>query len=184
MNMSESSGKMFTDSRIDRYLDGDMVPDERDAFEELMGQNDLLERETRLAERVLEGLHTLCTPAIPDRVARGVRHTMRRDLRADIRDWFRMIYPDLLRPALAMTSLLVIVLSAALLGRRPGIVSESGVESARQEIEWTLAYLSKVSRRTGSEVRRTAIEPLIVGPMSNAVRVLSGTHSDRLPGNE
>ncbi len=180
--MSNDRGNISRETPIERFLDGDMNAADRRAFEDLIRQDDWIRRETDLARSILVGLHSMDAPEIPERVTKDVRRTIRNDLTGDVAAWLKIVYRERMRPKLqpivAMASLLAVVLSAALLGRSTPTPEVSGVESARQEVEWTLAYLSRVSRRTGSAVRRKAIQPLVVGPVSDAVRLLSENGED------
>jgi len=67
-----------------------------------------------------------------------------------------------------MAVLLVIVLASSWFGGT-GQQVDPAVAQALQNVKWTLAYLSEVTKQTGSAVRAEALEPLVLDRMQKAV---------------
>ncbi len=164
----------WLDARLEAYLDGDLPPAEHDAFERAAFAPDAeaaWDAELFLARQIRDGLRALPQPACPPRLTDAVlaraRHQARADRSQRLRAWIARHWAAWWQPALAMTVLLALVLSATLVERAEPALSPE-VARARAEVEWTLAYLSEVGRQTGRTVRHDVIEMRVVSPVQDA----------------
>ncbi|MFQ5572063.1 MAG: hypothetical protein ACE5G0_20495, partial [Rhodothermales bacterium] len=72
------------------------------------------------------------------------------------------------QPALAMTFLLLLVVSSSLIGKPPRHHTAE-VQQALAEVQWTLAFLSEMGRQTGQAVRDDVIKERVVWPVQDAL---------------
>jgi len=153
----------WMEARIEAYLDDDLPAEERAHFERRLSTETWADQ-LALAEQIRAGLHRLPAPLCPAPVTQAAIRTARRETWADWRGRLTTIW----RPALAMTVLLIMVLSAALFGGRatPNPPNDMAVQRALTEVKWTLAYLSQVGRETGVSVRRDVLDPYFTPPPS------------------
>jgi len=145
----------WMDNQVEAYLDGDLSPDERVHFESHM-TGESWEEEVEKADRIRHGLRALATPKCPEKVSQSVLSLARRDTLSSLLDWRTAV-----RPALAMTVLIILVLSVSLYSRHADRTPrrDAVVERALTDVKWTLAFLSEVSRDAGASVRRDVLEP-------------------------
>lgn len=181
MKPSDYINPNWMDDRIEAYLDGDLPADERDAFEQHLyhaGDEGDWEADLLFARQIREGLHTLPEPICPPQVTNAVLDYAQRHAGPSWLDqfhaWMAAQWTALWQPAFAMAMLVVLVVSASLIGRpsQPEIqttgVQDAEVQRARAEVEWTLAYLSDLGRQTGQTVRRDVIKERVVEPVQDA----------------
>jgi hypothetical protein len=165
----------WTDERVDTFVDGELSPEEMVQFEEALavgvGNEDVL-----LARRIRNGLHALPQPVLRPEVSRFILEQVRADVRVSRRGWLRQLvereWASLFQPALTMAVLLMIVVSAVLVGRPPmkqENISQAEVEQALAEARWALGYISHVSKETGSSVRSEVLEAHVVRPVRHAL---------------
>jgi anti-sigma factor RsiW len=172
------------DDRIEAFLDGTLPADEHAAFERhLYDVEDEWEMDLMLARQIRDGLHTLpepvCPPHVTDAVLGYARQHAGPSWLAQFHMWMATQWTMLWQPALAMAVLLILVVSASLVGKpeQPGppiaAVNEAEVQRALAEVEWTLAYLSDLGRQTGQTVRHDVIEERVVVPVQDALGTLN-----------
>lgn len=165
----------WLDDRIEAYLDGALSASERQAVEAALGQDPLADAdwqaELQLARQIRDGLRTLPAPACPPHVAQAVLAQAAREAAppwlARFHAWMQRQLTALWQPALAMTMVLLLVVSASLIKPAPPAVSPE-VARARAEVEWTLAFLSEVGRETGQAVREDVFAARVVSPVQDA----------------
>lgn len=169
-------GPDWQGARVEAYLDGDLSPEEAAAFEAHWATDPSLDDELWLAGKVRDGLREMPTPTVPPEIAQAVlaqaRHEVRADRWARFHTRLELAFASLWRPALAMATLVMVVVTAALVGQpatlqRPAMSAE--VEQAMEEVKWTLALLSEVGRETGLAVRAEVLEPHVMAPMQEAL---------------
>jgi len=148
----------WMDNHVEAYLDGDLSEAERMRFERHMFDSPW-EKEVEKADRIRRGLRALAAPTCPDHVSQRALSQARRDTLTALLDW----HPGV-RPVLAITLLIVLVVSASLIGRRPDPTPtrDAVVERALSDVKWTLAFLSEVGRDAGASVRRDVLEPYFI----------------------
>ena len=161
---------------LEAYLDGDLPAPERAVLERRLAADEALRAELRLARRVRDGLRTLPRPSCPPAVTQAVWEQTHRlawqERRQRVGAWFSRWGRDVWRPVLAMAVLLLLVLSAALVGRPTHTPPPAEVEMALDEVKWTLGYLSKVGREAGVSVRNEVLEAHVVRPVQEALNTL------------
>lgn len=184
MNLPDPSHTdAWMDVRLEAYLDGDLPIEERKAFEHLLDASEAWQKELRRARRIRSGLRRLSAPPCPDRVTAvvfertGVRVRQQRSPKplSTAFSW-RALW----RPVLAAGLLLLAVALAPLVSPPPApgpsSYTQAEVEQATEEVKWTLAYLARVSERTGQTVQQDVFEERLVRPLQAALR--SGTSFD------
>lgn len=188
MKPSNPSFRDWMDAHVEAYLDGDLAVDERADFEHGLAAGSDWEAELFLAGQIRDGLRALPRPACPPRVTEAVLAQVRREVHATWKDQFRNRLQQQLgalwQPALAMTVLLLLVVSAALIGRpaQPqDTFAEAQVQQALVEVQWALGYLSEVSRETGKVVRDEVIADRVVSPVQQALTARSHRSNDMQP---
>ncbi len=170
----------WMDARVEAYVDGALPPAERAHFEHVLSTAPRWQRaadEARTVRHVLRALPLAPCPAhVTDDVllrTRREQHVPEEHVRAHRapkrhvpdRKPLRRGRPHVgWRPVAAMGVLAALVVCAALLGRPAAPPSytqsytEAEVETAREQVEWTLAYLAHVGQRTGEELDATLRE--------------------------
>lgn len=185
MRSFDDSLNDWMDARVEAYLDGVLPDDERLRFERGLAAEAEWEAEVFLADRIRQGLRALPDPECPPHVAAAVLAQVRQEQRASwmaqLKAWLQQQVTALWQPALAMTMVLLLVVSAALIGRSEteenfagNVPPSSEVQQALAEVQWTLGYLSGVSRQTGRVVRDEVITDHVVSPVQEALGV--GSH--------
>jgi hypothetical protein len=179
VKLPETFDRDWVDARVEAYLDGELSAGERARFEALAfsaedGETDW-RAEVHLAHQIRAGLRALPPPVCPPHVARAVLAAARRRRaqawKARLYERLEPLWRDWGRPALAMTALVLLVVSAALLGRPPRPADDPEVARALAEVQWTLAYLSEVGRETGRTVRHDVLEERVVEPVQDVFGV-------------
>ena len=162
------------DARVEAYLDDELPAAERLLFEQGLADAHW-DAELFVARQIRDGLCTLPEPVCPPHVAEAVLAQVRREVRASwlerFHTWMQQQFMVLWQPALAMTVVVMLVVSAALVGRpatpEPAY-ADAEVEQALAEIKLALGYVSEASRQTGKVVRDDVIAERVVGRMLNA----------------
>ena len=184
----------WMDVRVEAYLDADLPAAERARFEHRLGQSAAWQQRVAQARRLQHALRALPAPACPARVTRQVlsqtvkagteRNSQERPSWAEpVRAWAGRQARAFWQPALAMSLLVALVLSAALLGRSPAPsegpsaehITEREVEQATAEVKWTLSYLAHIGEKAGASAQKALLEIPIVRPLHQALEpVLDG----------
>ena len=175
MKPSESPIHDWMDARVEAYLDEALSIDEQARFEHALAADADWEAELFLARQIRDGLRALPHPECPPHVTAAVLAKVRRQAHASWIDrmetWLQEQWLALWQPALAMAVLLLLVVSASLIGRpqqQEPAYAEAEIQRAMQEVQWTLAYLSEVGRQTGKTVRDDVIADRVVGTVQGA----------------
>ena len=155
----------WMEARIEPYLDGELTAAELEQFEQLLRQDENWERELAWAVNIRDALRSKPDSACPPEVLATVMRQARRDL------WHARLnrIKSLLtafggvswRPAMAVVILMVAgaVIFSGRVKNDAEAVSQAEVEQALAEVKWTLGYVSKTGRITGSSVN-DALTPL------------------------
>jgi len=175
----------WANEHVEAFVDDALSSDEKERFEALLAAG-IGEADVELARRIRDGLHALPRPALRPEISRFVLEQARAEVRASRRGWLRQFvereWASLLRPALTMAVLLVAVVLAVLIGRPPvhpqEAISQADVERALAEARWALAYVSHVSRETGSSVRNEVLEAHVVRPVRHALGAVLDERSE------
>lgn len=190
MTRSEkSTACMWTQERIEAYIDGDLPGEEAARLDEHLQGCTVCSTELALASELRQTLNTLPQQSCPDRVSDAVMDQVHADLRAErwrrVRDGLAGWLHPAWRPAMA-TAVLAVLLVAALFLSRPeqpaSRFSAEEVAAAEVEAKWALAYIGEIGRRTGYLVRDQVIEAQVVVPARRAVdtiREAESLHSRR-----
>ena len=173
MRPPENRPQDWMDARVEAYLDDALPADERVRFEQGLADAHW-DAELFLARQIRDGLRALPEPVCPPDVTAAVLAQVRREARASwlerFHAWMQQQFMVLWQPALAMTVVLMLVVSAALIGRPTPpapAYAEAEVEQALAEIKLALGYVSEASRQTGKVVRDDVIAERVVGRMLN-----------------
>jgi anti-sigma factor RsiW len=174
----------LTQAKIEAYLDAELSRKEAAEVESHLSECQVCTAELARAKEVRSTLRELPEVSCPDRVTRAVLAQARADLRSEhrrrLRDWLSTWTAPAWRPALATATLVALLATALLVGRReesPPAVSPEELARAEVEVKWTLAYLGEMGRRAGFLVREEVIESQVVEPVKRAVETLSETDS-------
>lgn len=192
MKLPETPSNDWIDDRIEAYLDGELPTEEETLFEEAILTQDLTSEvdwvdELFLARQVRAGLRGLpdlaCPPAVTEAVMAQSRQLARVAWQERLRLWFRQQWTVIWQPALAMSMLLLIVVSSSLIGRTDttDTFAQAEVDQALAEVQWTLAYLSEMGRETGKSVRHDVIESRVVEPMQSVFGASRDSNKDMQP---
>jgi anti-sigma factor RsiW len=172
------------EDRIEAYLDGDLAADEAAAFAYHLGDDEAWGEELFLAAEIQGVLREMPIPPCPSHVAPAVLAEARRRHRSGLRKQFQArlagLWADTWRPAFAMAVLVVLVVSASLIGnttRQPDAAASEEVQLALADVKLTLAYLSEVGRRTGTSVRQDVLESHVVLPVQHALGSVRDEHA-------
>lgn len=105
-----------------------------------------------------------------------------RDRGAAQRAGTRRLWTNVVGPSLAFALFALLVTASALIGRHstPAVVDGAAeiaaaemtaaeVDQALQDVRWTLAFVSKVGRRTGQAIRQEVLEERVTHPVQRAV---------------
>ena len=175
MKPPENRPQDWMDARVEAYLDDDLPADERVLFEQGLADTPW-DAELFMARQIRDGLRALPEPMCPPHVAEAVLAQVRREARASwlerFHAWMQQQFMVLWQPALAMTVVVMLVVSAALIGRPASpepSYQPAEVEQALAEIKLALGYVSEASRQTGKVVRDDVIAERVVGQMQHAL---------------
>lgn len=183
----------WMDARVEAYVDGDLPADERATFEQVLDEHPQWMHEVRQAERIHQELSDFPTLTCPPQVTQAVlEHARTADQPsgwADVWDRFWAQIDELTRfgwqPAVAMASLVLIVVASVVLSPAPSAVESSRysaaeVERAEAQAKWALAYIAQVGDETQSTLRREVFQEQIANPTRRALRPLNArTESSR-----
>ncbi len=157
--------------RLDAWIDGDLETAEADALETHVEHCAACDSERRLAEEIRAGLRGLPELDPPDRVMSVVRDVTAPTVGERARGLMDAV---ILRPApaVAAVAVIVVLMLAVLPLRRSGTPQYTDQEVARaaEETKLALAYVSSITRRAESRVRRKVFEE---GAVSATVRGIS-----------
>ena len=172
MSISERVDDSRWDDSVEAYVDGELSVEEVSRFENLMDPGGEIDTEVKLARAIQDSFRSLDPIECPDDVSTSILKHAREDWMTIARAnaWLaaRTFFRPIVRPALATTILLAIVLMAVWSGRKTSEI-DPAVAEALNDVKWTLAYVSQVSRQTGTTVRVEALEPLVFEQMKDAV---------------
>lgn len=168
----------WLDARIEAYVDGELCPADGAELERYLTTG-MGEHDVRMSRRVRDGLRSLSSPMLPVGASRYVLERARAESDSVPVTWLRWIarglWTPVLRPVFAMALLVLVVVSAVLIGRPVPVEQISAtaeVQQALAEAKWALAYVSHVGRETGSSVRSEVLQPHVVRPMQQALGIV------------
>jgi anti-sigma factor RsiW len=164
---------------LEPYLDGDLPPREADPVRRHLAGCPACAAELALAERIQRELRVLpqpdCPPAILDRVRAAGRGTV-------------VPFPAASRPFHQRIAAAAAVLALAV-GGGSFILHVQHVREQREQVaratreaRLALAYFSKVTRRTGFDVRDDVLQKRLVVPVTRSVSRSLGNVPDGLEG--
>lgn len=172
---------------LERFVDGDLPPEETAAVARHLESCAGCRAEARLAEEIRDELRALPRLDAPSHLVETVKVTARREDAARTRRW------SVLRPspvwALAAALLLAAVLTPLWMGPSSTEVlntevaggpigsppvDPAEVEKATAEVRVALAYVGQVTRRTGLEIRDGLIVERLVIPTAEGLSSLKG----------
>ena len=157
--------------RLDAWIDGDLEPTEAGVLEVHMEGCAACDEERRLADEIRAELRGLPELDPPDRAIKVVRDETAPSVGEKVRQLMDSV---ILRPAPAVAVLAVgvVLMLTVLPMRRSGTPPYTDQEVARaaEETRLALAYVSSVTRRAESQVRRKIFED---GALSVTVRGIS-----------
>ena len=105
-----------------------------------------------------------------EEVYQRVRGELRARRRQRLREWLDSWRAPLWRPVAAAALVVVLAVGGTVTYQR-GEPEGSPAELARAErqVKWTLAYLSRMGRRTGDRVRDDVLRERVVAPIQRSV---------------
>jgi predicted anti-sigma-YlaC factor YlaD len=175
------------DPMIEPYLDGELNADDTRAIESHIAECRACEDELSLARKVSEGLAELTPLGCPDVVTARVRHTMSalpgranpiaKEPRTRRTAWNRRIWQTAAAVVLAAGG----VIFAVSQSERSQPVDSASLKDtytpeeatlAKRQLEWTLAYVDRVTRSSVQSVGRDVIGKHVTRPMRSAVNIL------------
>ena len=173
---------------LERLVDGGLSPPEAAAMERHVESCATCQAELQLAEEIRRELRALPHMEAPAAVIEGVKATVRREQSAATRPPARHGRWTNLRPspvwALAAALLLAAVLAplvltppspeVAHLETEPTPLDGVELERATDEVRIALAYVGRVSRRAGLEIRDGLIVERLVVPTAEGLSSLRG----------
>lgn len=174
----------WVSDRIDPYLDGDLSEGESVVFDNHVDTCIDCREELTLAQTVLTELRSLPAQTCPNSVSEALYADVKSDAKRGIRPWFRGWF---LRPAVAGALIAIVVTAMFLVARMErGTDAATPEEIARAtaEVQWTIAYVSDVSRRTGLTFQQEVLEERVVTPMRRAVHSAIDVHGSQHPTTE
>ena len=176
----------WMDARVEAYVDGTLPPGEEAAFEAHLQATPRWQSAVRRARRVRAGLQSLDAPACPPSVTQAVLRQACPSSEAssppDRPPQQRRVgrpadtKPQAWKPALALAALLALAATGALLGQphsspageaSPSF-TQTEVQRATAEAQWTLAFLAQVTRETGHTVRKDVLRDRVARPTQEA----------------
>ena len=163
MNRAERENMCsWTQERLDFYLEGELPAAEVGRLETHLKSCDACETvwaAVRQLERDLSGLPELhCPPQVLEEVEAERWAALRRRLQ----QWFEPLW----RPALGFALVAVLaVLFSPKLQKEVAAPESQEVALAERQARFALAYVARVSRRTGYTVRDEVIGQRVVAPM-------------------
>lgn len=170
MRPLDKDTQAWVDDHLEAYIDEDLTMKEAKLIDAITAADDTWDNELALGRQLKYELRALPELECPTDVTQAVFAETRRLSRAEgwerVRSWIRKDWFRAWQPALAMSLLLAIVVSAAM-WTRPAPKTE--VDIALEEVQWTLAYLSSVSAKAGASVRSEVLEPHVVTQMQQAL---------------
>ncbi len=178
MRLPETLHHDWMDARVEAYLDDELPAGEHARFEQSLAADADWNAELFLARQIHDGLRALPEPVCPPHVAETVLAYARREARyawlERFHAWMQQQFTALWQPALAMTVVVLLVVSASLIGRPEPpapTYADAEVEQALAEVKLALGYISEVGRQTGKVVRDDVIAERVVGRVQNALNV-------------
>ncbi len=170
--MPDNASSPWWDEAVEAYVDKTLPEEEASRLEELLLIDAALAAEVEMAQVIRREFRALPEARCPDSVSDAVVKQVRKDLLSNLGTYFRQSIPGFvlprIRPTLAMAVLLAVVLASSWFDGT-GQRTDPTVAEALREVKWTLAYLSEVTKQTGSAVRAEALEPLVLDRMQQAV---------------
>lgn len=165
----------WIDERLEAYLDGDLPPEEAAVLDRVLATSPTWHEQADLARSIRSVLREApalrCPPAVTETVLRTAWNDVQaassfdqrlgqaidrvsEGLRTAWAGWTRWMRP------VAVTAALVgaVALAGVLGAPEHASVPETQVAQAREEVAWTLAYVSQMGRRTAEVVRRSDLD--------------------------
>lgn len=169
MTLLENQDREWLNSKIEAYVDGDLLPQDKQRFEALLDAERAMWEEVHLASQISSSLRAIPDEICPDRVLVNVMAHVRQDIRQSIWTHIQRFFLNLnvahLKPALAVVVLFLVVITSTQIGK-PTENPSMEVAQALNDVKWTLAFLSEAGRSTAATVKTDVIEDQMVGPMS------------------
>ncbi len=174
MRPPETQHHDWMDARVEAYLDDALPAEERVRFEQMLADDDGWEAEVFLARQIRDGLRALpdleCPPAVTEAVLTRTRREVRDSWLERFHAWMQQQFSALWQPALAMSVVVLLVVSVSLIGRSTAPPPpDPAVAQALADVKMALGYVSQASRQTGKVVRNDVIAERVVGPVQNAL---------------
>jgi len=163
------------DTHLEAYLDGDLSDEDIANLARMLAADPALQSELDLAREVKTLLPELDAPPCPPEVTQAVFRTTRRWAWADrprqLRRRLSRFVGSVWQPALGLGLVAVVAVTTFLRPApvEPPLSQEAEVQQALAEVQWTLAYLSRVGQQTGDAVRHTVLETGVVTPVQHAL---------------
>ena len=177
MTMLKHHDREWLNNHIEAYTDGELSAKELIRFNDIANADQHIFEDVRLARQIAASLRSVPVDQCPEHVRSGIMAHVRQDIRSSAWGRFQSFFLKLnvahFRPALAVAMLFLVVLSSTQIGN-PTKEPTAQVSQALDEVKWTLAFLSKVGRTTGTTVRSDVIEDQVIGPMSRSLTTRSG----------
>ncbi len=172
MNTPENASTVWWDDFVDDYVDGSLSDEDMSRLDALKAIDTTLASQIELSRAMRTEFRAMSNVKCPEWVMQDVKRDVRADLLRNMwtRGWETLVgfSTRQLRPVLATATLIGIVILSSRIGVT-GTTTDPAVARALDDVKWTLAYLSEVTRQTGSAVRTEALEPLVLNSMQHAV---------------
>ncbi len=179
----EHPDRIWADDRLEAWLAGDLREADAYRFEQILATDEWLTTEVQRAQEMDLVFSDLLRSAelvrCPDSVAINVIAHSRKDwllqLPQRLQNGFRRMASAGLRPALAMTLLLIVVLSSTWIARSPsgpGTANSVEVTQALADVKMALAVLADAGQTTGTAVGADVIGPYVVRPMARGMNTV------------
>ena len=163
------------DTHLEAYLDGDLSDEEIANLARMLAADPVVQSELELAREVKTLLPQLAAPPCPPEVAQAVFQTTRRWARAErgqrLRSRVTGFFGSIWQPTLGLGLVALVAVTTFLrpAAVEPPLSQDAEVQQALAEVQWTLAYLSRVGQQTGDAVRHTVLETGVVTPVQHAL---------------
>lgn len=179
----EHPDRMWADDRLEAWLAGDLKEADVNRFEQILATDDWLAAEVKRAQEMDMMFSDLLDSAelvrCPDSVTAEVMAHARKDWLFQhprrLQDGFRRMASAGLKPALAMTLLLMVVLSSTWIARSPSgpaTANNAEVTQALADVKMALAVLADAGQSTGTAVGADVIGPYVVRPMARGMNTV------------
>ena len=159
----------WLNDHLEAYMDGELAESDSKRIDDALQTHEHLQEELTLAINIRDELRSLRSPSCPTPVTSNVLNTVRKDAWTTFTSklkhqllgaWITHWKPVLVTLTILFVTTFILLKNPSTTSPSPDQITQAEIDQALGEVKWTLGYVSKTGRLTGSSVQ-DALAPLL-----------------------